>query len=152
MLLPGYTMTSGIVDLASHHIVSGIVRMFYAIVYSFLLGYGLSMGMGLWETFDPAAKQQDTTCKSDELSKFWNILFVPVFGVAMCIWLKARPRRWFIMCLFGALGYLSSLSLSTWTLAPPQVVQFVPGNIYIYYIWFCAKEIEHDFLYPICKF
>lgn len=48
VLLPGLVLTQAIMELASRNIVSGAVRMFYALMYAFFLGFGLSLGAELW--------------------------------------------------------------------------------------------------------
>lgn len=48
VLLPGLLLTQAIMELASRNIVSGSVRMFYALMYAFFLGFGLSLGAELW--------------------------------------------------------------------------------------------------------
>lgn len=50
VLLPGLLLTQAIMELASRNIVSGAVRMFYALMYAFFLGFGLSLGAELWDT------------------------------------------------------------------------------------------------------
>ncbi|OZJ01836.1 hypothetical protein BZG36_04795 [Bifiguratus adelaidae] len=130
MLLPGYTMASGIIELASRHIISGIVRMVYAIMYSFLLGYGLSMGSSIYIAIDSKAvpATQDAQCVSpNRMTAWWNWLWVPLFGFAYCIWLKARPRRFPIMIIFGGIAYTASFLLQTYANAPAQVSQFLPA-------------------------
>lgn len=49
ILLPGLLLTQSIMELASRNIVSGAVRMFYALMYAFFLGFGLSLGSELWD-------------------------------------------------------------------------------------------------------
>jgi len=49
VLLPGLLLTQAIMELASRNIVSGAVRMFYALMYAFFLGFGLSLGAELWD-------------------------------------------------------------------------------------------------------
>lgn len=49
VLLPGLLLTQAIMELASRNIVSGSVRMFYALMYAFFLGFGLSLGAELWQ-------------------------------------------------------------------------------------------------------
>jgi uncharacterized membrane protein YjjP (DUF1212 family) len=50
VLLPGLLLTASIMELASRNIVSGAVRMFYALMYAFFLGFGLSLGGELWDS------------------------------------------------------------------------------------------------------
>jgi uncharacterized membrane protein YjjB (DUF3815 family) len=130
ILLPGYTIASGIIELASRNLISGVVRMVYSIVYCFLLGYGISMGSGLWATFDPAATSASTSeCVGDIPSQWYNFLFVFLFAFSYTIYLKARPNRWIPMFVVSAIGYMVNFSLTKWTSAPQQVVQFVPAFV-----------------------
>ncbi|KAF9349009.1 hypothetical protein BGX26_012634 [Mortierella sp. AD094] len=49
VLLPGLLLTQSIMELASRNIVSGAVRMFYALMYAFFLGFGLTLGAEIWD-------------------------------------------------------------------------------------------------------
>ncbi|CAM0134738.1 unnamed protein product [Umbelopsis sp. WA50703] len=128
ILLPGYTIASGIIELASRNLISGVVRMVYSIVYCFLLGYGISMGSGLWATFDPAASNaSDGECSATSVSEWFNFLFVFLFAFSYAIYLKARPNRWIPMFFVSCIGYVVNFSMTKWTSAPQQVAQFVPA-------------------------
>lgn len=48
VLLPGLLLTQAIMELSCRNIVSGAVRMFYALMYAFFLGFGLTIGAELW--------------------------------------------------------------------------------------------------------
>lgn len=48
VLLPGLLLTQAIMELSCRNINSGAVRMFYALVYAFFLGFGLTIGAELW--------------------------------------------------------------------------------------------------------
>ncbi|KAF7721612.1 hypothetical protein EC973_004359 [Apophysomyces ossiformis] len=136
IILPGYPMAVAIIELVSRQLVSGVVRMVYAILYSFLLGYGISMGSELYNTMDKSAVQEKlpectlaanaSTCVANE-NQLWNILLVPLFGLAYCIYLRARPPRWPIMILVGAVTYAINYTLSCLAKAPPQILQVVPA-------------------------
>ncbi|KAI8578161.1 hypothetical protein K450DRAFT_248402 [Umbelopsis ramanniana AG] len=130
ILLPGYTIASGIIELASRNLISGVVRMVYSIVYCFLLGYGISMGSGLWATFDPAAASASTSeCTGNIPSQWYNFLFVSLFAFSYAIYLKARPNRWIPMFFVSTMGYVVNFSLTKWTSAPQQVTQFIPAFV-----------------------
>lgn len=49
----------GSLELASKNIVSGSVRMVYAIIYSLFLGFGITIGSDLFYVFDRAARRAD---------------------------------------------------------------------------------------------
>lgn len=44
VILPGFTVLSGALEVMSRNIVSGTVRLCYAVVYSLFLGFGLAIG------------------------------------------------------------------------------------------------------------
>jgi uncharacterized membrane protein YjjB (DUF3815 family) len=137
IVLPGYTMAVAIIELASRQLVSGVVRMVYALIYSFLLGYGISMGSSLYLTIDQDISntvQSDAcklassaaTCISSE-SQWYNFLLVPLFALAYCVYLNARPPRWPIMVGVSAWGYFINYALACWAHAPSQILQVVPS-------------------------
>ncbi|CAO3654185.1 unnamed protein product [Mucor fragilis] len=136
IVLPGYPMAVAIIELVSRQLVSGVVRMVYAIIYSFLLGYGVSMGSELYMTMDKNTNttQSDVcklassaaTCISSE-SQWFNFLMVPLFATAYCVYLRARPPRWPIMAAVSACGYTINYALACWGHAPSQILQVVPS-------------------------
>ncbi|KAG0227129.1 hypothetical protein BGW42_003145 [Actinomortierella wolfii] len=143
MLLPGYTITMSILEMSSRHIISGSVRLFYAIIYSLLLGYGLTIGASLWKLVASASNDPvkvDPTLTSacpTSLDPKWNILFVPLFAISLNIWLKAHPRQWPLACVLSIIGYAVSWSTATFGGAKSEVssalasfaIGFV-GNMY----------------------
>lgn len=136
VVLPGYPMAVAIIELVSRQLVSGVVRMVYAIIYSFLLGYGVSMGSALYLTMDKNATtaQTDicktassaTTCISSE-SPWFDFLLVPLFGLAFCINLKSKPPRWPVMIIVASCGYAINYALACWTRVPSQILQIAPA-------------------------
>lgn len=136
IVLPGYPMAVAIIELVSRQLVSGVVRMVYAIIYSFLLGYGVSMGSQLYLTIDENSTlgQSDacklassaTTCVSSE-SQWFNFLLVPLFAIAFCIFLRARLPRWPIMTLVASFAYVINYALACWAHAPSQILQVAPA-------------------------
>lgn len=47
-ILPGYIVLCGSLELQSKSITAGSTRLFYAVIYSLLLGYGIDVGAQLW--------------------------------------------------------------------------------------------------------
>ncbi|KAF9171482.1 hypothetical protein BGX21_001311 [Mortierella sp. AD011] len=148
MLLPGYTITTAILELSSRHMISGSVRLFYAIIYSLLLGYGLTIGASLWNLVDSGSTPAGVTgdCPTT-LSPAWNILFVPLFAFSLNIYLKLHPRQWVLATILAVIGYVVSYALSTWTGAKTEVssalasfsIGFV-GNVY--------QRMTHQLTFP----
>ncbi|KAF9962984.1 hypothetical protein BGZ70_007741 [Mortierella alpina] len=139
IILPGYTITCAILELSSRHIISGSVRLFYAIVFSLLLGYGLTIGASIWTLFDHSAQDETFTaeCPSQPLDPKWNLLFVPLFAISLNIWLKAHPRQWFLATVLSIVGYAVSYTSSTFGTAKNEVSSALAafaigllGNVY----------------------
>ncbi|KAI8353231.1 hypothetical protein BD560DRAFT_336851 [Blakeslea trispora] len=136
IVLPGYPMAVSIIELVSRQLVAGVVRMVYAIIYAFLLGYGVSMGSSLYILMDKSVTtvQSDickhasnaATCISSE-SQWFNFLLVPLFALAYCFFLRARPPRWPTMIFVSACTYTINYALACWAHAPPQLLQVVPA-------------------------
>jgi uncharacterized membrane protein YjjB (DUF3815 family) len=133
-------MAVAIIELVSRQLVSGVVRMVYAIVYSFLLGYGIEMGSELFGTIKPESvsdQGQSPDCKAAYTSNtcvtiipmynyFWT---VPVFAIAYCVYLRARVPRWPIMIFVAASGFATNYALACHAHAPAQVLQVVPAFV-----------------------
>ncbi|KAI7823552.1 hypothetical protein BC939DRAFT_410964 [Gamsiella multidivaricata] len=139
IILPGYTITCAILELSSRHIISGSVRLFYAIMFSLLLGYGLTIGASIWTLFDPSSQGEKftNTCPSDPLDPKWNILFVPLFAISLNIWIKAHARQWLLATILSIVGYAVSYSSSTYAGAKTEVSSALAafaigllGNVY----------------------
>ncbi|KAF9279387.1 hypothetical protein BGZ68_007954 [Mortierella alpina] len=139
IILPGYTITCAILELSSRHIISGSVRLFYAIVFSLLLGYGLTIGASIWTLFDHSAQDETFTaeCPSQPLDPKWNFIFVPLFAISLNIWLKAHPRQWFLATVLSIVGYAVSYTSSTYGTAKNEVSSALAafaigllGNVY----------------------
>ncbi|KAI8379716.1 uncharacterized protein BYT42DRAFT_569766 [Radiomyces spectabilis] len=136
VMLPGYTMAVAIIELVSRQLISGVVRMVYAIIYSFLLGYGVSMGSELYLTVDTRDLQEQpevckrasiaSTCLGNE-SPWFNFLMVPLFAVAFCVFIRAKIPRWLVMIPVAVVGYVINYALACWAHTPSQVMQVVPS-------------------------
>lgn len=48
LILPGYTVLCGALELQSKSIIAGSVRLVYAIIYSLFLGFALTMGTAVY--------------------------------------------------------------------------------------------------------
>ncbi|KAI9489150.1 hypothetical protein BDB00DRAFT_771179 [Zychaea mexicana] len=136
VILPGYYMAIAVIELISRQMVSGIVRTGYAIIFSFLLGYGVSMGSALYRAIDPNTPTDTApdcqlaananTCIVSE-SQYYHFLTVPVFSMAYCLLLRARLPRWPTVIFVSVCGFAVNWLLSCIASAPSQVIQVVPA-------------------------
>jgi uncharacterized membrane protein YjjP (DUF1212 family) len=63
LILPGYMVLCGSLELQSHSMVAGSVRMVYAIIYSLFLGFGITIGTAFYGLMDSNATSA-TSCQS----------------------------------------------------------------------------------------
>jgi uncharacterized membrane protein YjjB (DUF3815 family) len=61
LILPGYVVLCGSLELQSRSLVAGSVRMVYAIIYSLFLGYGITIGTAIYGLLDANATS-NTQC------------------------------------------------------------------------------------------
>ncbi|ODV93161.1 hypothetical protein PACTADRAFT_51786 [Pachysolen tannophilus NRRL Y-2460] len=106
LILPGYTILLGSLELQSRSIVSGSVRMFYAIIYSLFLGFGITLGGAMydWVTRNDTVL---TSCPdSIQLSPYFRMLFVPLYSASQGLYCQARITQLPVMVLIACSGYV----------------------------------------------
>ncbi|GAA5828749.1 hypothetical protein JCM3766R1_003807 [Sporobolomyces carnicolor] len=57
MVLPGYVVLCGSLELASKNLIAGSVRMVYAIIYTLFLGFSIAIGSDVFYLFDPSSRK-----------------------------------------------------------------------------------------------
>ncbi|GAA5858128.1 hypothetical protein JCM8547_005663 [Rhodosporidiobolus lusitaniae] len=72
MVLPGYVVLCGSLELASKNLIAGSVRMVYAIIYTLFLGFSIAVGSDVFYLFDPSARghSNDPTTTTTILGSF----------------------------------------------------------------------------------
>lgn len=103
LILPGYMVLCSSLELQSHNIVAGSVRMVHALIYTLFLGYGITIGASLYGMMDSNATS-DTHC-SNKLGREWYFLFVPGFTLCLCIVNQAKWKQTPVMTAMGLAGF-----------------------------------------------
>ncbi|OAA77075.1 DUF1212 domain membrane protein [Akanthomyces lecanii RCEF 1005] len=103
LILPGYIVLCSSLELQSHNLVAGSVRMVYALIYTLFLGYGITIGATLYGMMDSNAASE-THC-SEPLHRGWYMLFVPCFTLCLCIVNQAKWRQIPAMLVMAVAGY-----------------------------------------------
>lgn len=135
LILPGYIILCGSLELQSRNLVAGAVRMFYAIIYSLFLGFGITLGAALFGWIYSDASNE-TTC-SQSVSPWFRFLFVPAFSIGLALINQARwsqlPVMTFISCCGYVVTYFSGLHFTNSTEFTSSMAAFVIGilgNLY----------------------
>ncbi|GLB38464.1 putative DUF1212-domain-containing protein [Lyophyllum shimeji] len=113
LILPGFIVLNGALELMSRNIVSGSVRLCYAVVYALFLGFGLAMGAKAFEvlTGKRVIGSSDITCALSHNphgpwyqrtpSEFWAFLTIPMFSLFLSLRLQAPYRRLELLLLIA---------------------------------------------------
>lgn len=119
MLLPGYSVLCSALEMQARAIVPGSIRIVYAIIYSLLLGFGITVGASLWGLFDKNATSQ-TQC-SDPMNPYVAFIFVPFFIICISVLYQAKWRQMPVMVVIAFSGYIVNYFSSVRFVASPQI-------------------------------
>ncbi len=104
LILPGYTILCGSLELQSRNIVAGSVRMIYAVIYSLFLGFGITIGTAIFGAIDKNATN-DTVCRST-MPVWFEFIFVPPFTLCLIVINQGRYKQMPIMLVIAFAGYI----------------------------------------------
>ncbi|KAL1916441.1 uncharacterized protein VTP21DRAFT_5632 [Calcarisporiella thermophila] len=127
LILPGYPLIAAVLELSSKQLITGSVRLFYSLIYSLILGFGVSIGSAFFDfIFHPngmhSLEDDPTRVCSQGMSEWWQFLFVPIFSLSLnVVPLKGEPRQWPLMSLFGVIGYVVNWAVAKRYGSSPQV-------------------------------
>lgn len=104
LILPGYIILCGSLELQSRNLVAGSVRMFYAIIYSLFLGFGITLGAALFGWMYKNASNE-ISC-TYPISPWYRFLFVPAFTIGISLINQANWRQLPVMVIISCTGYV----------------------------------------------
>ena len=103
LILPGYMVLCGALELQSKSLVAGSVRLIYSVIFSLFLSFSVSIGSLLYGFMDAGATTS-TTCTAN-ISEWWRFLFVPGFTLCLLVVNQARPRQAPVALFIASVGY-----------------------------------------------
>ncbi|KAL2001867.1 hypothetical protein VTN02DRAFT_1108 [Thermoascus thermophilus] len=134
LILPGYMVLCGSLELQSRNIVAGSVRMVYAIIYSLFLGFGITIGTAVYGLIDSNATSE-YTCPASPIKNEYLQRFPFVLGFTFCLttinqakW-KQVPMMLIISFAGYVVNYFSSKRFASNTQVTNAMGAFVIGVI-----------------------
>ncbi|TFB00217.1 hypothetical protein CCMA1212_007790 [Trichoderma ghanense] len=121
LILPGYMVLCGSLELQSHNIVAGSVRMVHAVIYTLFLGYGITIGASLYGMLDSNAASATHCDNPLSNNRGWNFLFVPGFTLCLCIINQAKWKQTPVMTLMSIAGFCVNNYSSTFFESNSQI-------------------------------
>ncbi|GAA6014025.1 hypothetical protein JCM11491_003492 [Sporobolomyces phaffii] len=123
LILPGYIVLCGSLELANRSIISGSVRLVYSILYSLFLGFGLSIGSEIYAritTIDTIPGYNDYTCGTIRnanppwymatIPAWWYFLTIPAFLLMLAL-RNGQPlfrKETILMVIVGSGGFAAN--------------------------------------------
>ncbi|KAL8721852.1 MAG: hypothetical protein Q9225_001566 [Loekoesia sp. 1 TL-2023] len=104
LILPGYTVLCGALELQSRNILAGSVRMVYAIIYSLFLGYGITIGTSFYGGIDSHATSK-VSCNT-QTPTWFSFVFVPPFTLCLIIINQGKWKQTPAMLVIAFTGYV----------------------------------------------
>lgn len=105
IFLPGATLTTGMIELASMNLISGSSRLLYGAATLFLLFTGIAVGLSISEL--PSVLV--TTFEATVFPWWAPVLGTLLFGTGMFVWLSGSNRDLFWMLLVLYIAMLGQL-------------------------------------------
>ena len=113
LILPGWIILSASLELQSRNIISGSIRMVYAIIYTLFLGFGILLGTTVMGLIYPAA----TSAVTCQMPTYWSgandwtliytkFIWVPIFTVCLAVINQAKWKQMPFMVFIAFSGYL----------------------------------------------
>ncbi|KAM0751263.1 DUF1212-domain-containing protein, partial [Meredithblackwellia eburnea MCA 4105] len=144
LVLPGYIILCGSLELASKNLIAGSVRMVYAIIYTLFLGFSIAVGSDLFFLFDPSARHAQATkgnimCYRDPswewwrqgASVYWLILLVPAFSFFLSLWnlQPIKSRELPVMVLIAIIGFITNRLATEYIFDRSDIVSFIGATV-----------------------
>ncbi|KAK4049327.1 pheromone-regulated protein prm10 [Microbotryomycetes sp. JL201] len=150
LILPGYIVLSGSLELANRSIISGSVRLVYSVLYSLFLGFGLSLGASIYQhisedviegayDFTCSALRQDAPWYRATIPQWWYFFTVPLFLLMLAL-RNGQPlyrRETVAMLLVGSAGWCCNFFSSRAFVGRPDINSAIGacatgflGNVY----------------------
>ncbi|KAI0753996.1 hypothetical protein C8Q80DRAFT_1216283 [Daedaleopsis nitida] len=122
LILPGFIVLCGSLELSSRNIVSGAVRVCYACIYSLFLGFGLAIGATAYTKFTShrLGGTNDLQCDMSHdpngpwwqrtPSLWWAFLTVPLYSLFSSLRIQApwNRRELYLLVVISCIGWVTN--------------------------------------------
>lgn len=126
MILPGFAVLSSSLELQSHQMNAGSIRMVFTIIYSLFLGYGVTVGTTIYGLMDRHATLE-ATCSGQDI---WGneyaqrFPFVALFCLFAALINQSKAKQLPVTITMGLCGYIANY-FSTKRLGANQVANTI---------------------------
>lgn len=116
LILPGFAVLCSSLELQSHQLIAGSIRLVHTIIFALFLGYGVTVGTTIYGLIDKGATQE-TTCPADwyydwggpKHGKYVaNFVFVAIYAFLAGIINQSRFRQSPAQVIIAVAGYVTN--------------------------------------------
>jgi uncharacterized membrane protein YjjP (DUF1212 family) len=101
VLIPGYSVSVGIIEVLGQHVVSGTANLMSGLVYLAKQFAGAWLGVGLVGLF----LSIPNSAAGSPVNPQWLWLFMPLLIAGLCVVFQTAPRDFFWACFGSAIAY-----------------------------------------------
>ncbi|KAJ5988671.1 hypothetical protein N7481_003881 [Penicillium waksmanii] len=115
LILPGFMVLCSSLELQSHQMIAGSIRMVYAIIYSLFLGYGITVGTTIYGLMDGNATSS-STCSNLSIygSEYTRQFpFVAIYAIFLAIVNQGKWKQMPVMVVIAVSGYITNYFSTT---------------------------------------
>ncbi|ORY88404.1 hypothetical protein BCR35DRAFT_263408, partial [Leucosporidium creatinivorum] len=108
LILPGYIVLCGALELANRSIIAGSVRLVYSVLYALFLGFGLSAGSEVYQRISGSKIEViNAPWYRATIPQWWYFLTIPAFLLMLAL-RNGQPfyrKETIVMLLVGSAGF-----------------------------------------------
>ncbi|KAI7850393.1 hypothetical protein BDC45DRAFT_447055 [Circinella umbellata] len=147
ILLPGYGMTMAVMEISAHQVTTGAIRLIYAVIYAFMLAYGLQIGSSVYMAIDPDV-QDEGTC-SGPISPWFYLLLFPVMAISIGLAYGSSRHQWPSQIACAGIGFCVLYFLGK-VISDAQILSTIASFAMGLYANFALKLTGDPPLAPLC--
>lgn len=123
LILPGYMILCSSLELQSRNIVAGAARLVYTMIYTLLLGYGLTIGASVYGIIDSNASSAPHCI--NPLDRKFHIFFVCGFTFCTAVICQANLKQTPVMLVMAISAFMVSSACSLYFVNNSQIPNLI---------------------------
>ncbi|ORX97252.1 hypothetical protein K493DRAFT_216212 [Basidiobolus meristosporus CBS 931.73] len=108
-LVPGYSLATSVIELATRNVISGTLRLLYNLSLSFILAFGLSFGSSAFQSIGVIPIEHP---QCHRINPLWILVLFPLISICSAVINHASPRQWPGIIGISSIAYTTQYVLS----------------------------------------
>lgn len=134
-------------EILAHQVTTGAIRLAYAVIYAFLLAYGLQIGSSVYMAINPDIPDEGEC--GDPVSPWYYLLLFPIMSISIGLAYGSTRQQWASQTCCAAIGFCVLFFLGR-IVSDPQVLSTIAAFAMGLYANFALKITGEPPLAPLC--